>query len=93
VAEPEDVSARLDALARQLRTTRSIALVLAVAVAASSAWTIYIAVHKPEKITLSSNAGTLTLSPIGITLKTHEHMPGGILVETTKTLACPSTRP
>jgi hypothetical protein len=89
VAEQENVSARLDALARQLSTTRSIALVLAAAVVGLSAWTIYAQLRKPEKtITLDSEDGTLTLSATGIRLTTKKTntlaIGGGITLEEEK---------
>jgi hypothetical protein len=54
---------RLNALQRQLEATRRLASVLAVAVVALVAWSVYGAVHKPTKLVLEDRGTSLTLAP------------------------------
>jgi hypothetical protein len=64
------LSARLDAIAEQLRSTRKLAALLAVAVVALIAWSVYTNVRKPTTITLSSGDDWLELSPSVIEMHT-----------------------
>lgn len=54
---------RLNALQRQLGATRRLASLLAIAVVALLAWSVYAAVHKPDKLVLEDRGTSLTLAP------------------------------
>jgi hypothetical protein len=54
---------RLDALQRQLGATRRFASMLAIAVVALLAWSVYSAVHNPTKLVLEDRGTSLTLAP------------------------------
>jgi hypothetical protein len=60
---------RLNALQSQLRSTRQLAVALAVAVVALAAWAVVGIVRKPTKIELTGPDGSLTLEPSEINLK------------------------